>query len=41
MIEECDVCQEPASVEDDGVYLCAECLARLNKHRRKFPEKFL
>ncbi len=38
---ECDVCSLPADIEDDGVLLCAECLARLNKHRRKYPEKFL
>ncbi len=38
---ECDVCSLPADVEDDGVLLCAECLRRLNLHKRKYPEKFL
>ena len=35
------IVSEPADIEDDGILLCAECLARLNKHRKKYPEKFL
>ncbi len=41
MPENCDICEEPAVLEDDGVLLCVECLRRLNAHKRRYPEKFL
>jgi len=31
----CDICGEPSSVEDDGLYYCEHCLERINEYTKR------